>query len=124
MQILMKSAVYHDIGRTHDHTCYVHGKDSVKKLYEINGFSNIDNEYNEILKYIIENHCINDETAFNNINKYKIQDKDRALFLLRIFKDADNLDRVRIKDLDIKYLREAESKKLPIIAMHILNGVE
>lgn len=37
--------------------------------------------------------------------------------------NADNLDRVRIKDLDINYIRELESKRLPIVAEQLLKGI-
>lgn len=123
LKLLAKAAVYHDIGRKDDHKCLIHGFESFKKLVKYGLVRNLESEETKILKYVIENHCIDDKDAFDNIKNYSIKNIDRALLLLRCFKDADNLDRVRIKDLDINYIRELESKKLPIIAGQLLQGI-
>lgn len=57
----------------------------------------------EIIKFIIENHCINDEEALLKlINCFPEKDIERIKRLYFIFKDSDNLDRVRLGDLDIR----------------------
>jgi len=122
--ILACAAVYHDIGRINDNVCYKHGEYSISKMLSQGIIKDVNTSKNQILKYIIENHCINDEQAFINIEKYNITDKNRALKLLKVFKDADGLDRVRIKDLDIKYLRTETAKKLPLVAQQLLKGIK
>ncbi|MFW6007902.1 MAG: HD domain-containing protein [archaeon] len=124
--ILCTCAIYHDIGRTHDMFCLKHGNDSFKKMLKLNLINNdyYDYENEEIIHYIINNHCINDKIAFKRIKKYNIKDKNRAIKLLKIFKDADDLDRVRLGDLDVKYLRFNNSKKLVLLAQQLLKGVE
>lgn len=65
----------------------------------------------EYVKYIIENHCISDRNGIKAVENYNV-DKDTAVYLLKVFKDCDALDRTRTNDLDEKYLRFPESKKL------------
>ena len=45
------------------------------------------------------------------IEKYSIDDRDRATLIARLLKDADGLDRVRVSDLDPSFLRFKESLK-------------
>lgn len=48
----------------------------------------------------------------------RIKDKEKALLLYNVLKDADALDRVRfgLRDLDVRYLRIPISKKLVLTA--------
>lgn len=113
--ILGYAGLYHDIGRTNDNIDIIHGIRSFKRLSHRGSLSKIkelNTEDIEILKFIIEQHCFKDENAKVNINDYNITDKESALKLYYIFKDADGLDRVRIGDLDVKYLRCNSSKTL------------
>lgn len=114
--ILIKSAQYHDIGRINDDEDYEHGKLSIKKMKELKLFRNNKTQKDEILRFIIENHCIPDDIALENIDQYKISDKEHAIYLFKLFKDADGLDRVRLGDLDLKYLRNENAKKLGRVA--------
>ena len=57
---------------------------------------------------LIELHPLEDKEAFEYIKNYAI-DYDYAYYMLSIFKDCDALDRVRIGDLDKKYLRIKQS---------------
>lgn len=140
--ILAQAACYHDIGRVHDDEDIVHGKMSwnkYQKKYERNNpllcidvvpimkekgsveageynLNSIPNEYRHIVRFIIENHCIDDKEAKMILDNDKnIQNKEAAWKLFSIFKDADALDRVRLdaqfRGLDINYLRYEESKK-------------
>lgn len=122
-QILCDAAIYHDIGRVDDFEDEVHGKLSYMKLESL-GLVNENKEYMNTLKYIITGHSISDTIAFASINKYKIKDKKRAIRLLKIFKDTDGLDRVRIDDLDVNYLRNDESMRLVGVAKQLLSGIK
>lgn len=119
-KILTKAAKFHDIGRTHNGVCLVHGMLSNRKIEEydlLNGFSS---EEKAIAKYIVHNHCIDDKNTRKNIDDFGIGDKDRALRLLKALKDSDGLDRVRIGDLDPNYLRTPSSKGLINLAEVLL----
>lgn len=123
-KILIKAAKFHDIGRTHNGVCLVHGMLSNRKIEKydlLNGFSS---EEEAIAKYIIHNHCVDDKNTVKNIDDFNIKDKERALRLLKALKDSDGLDRVRIGDLDPNYLRIQSSKKLIDLAEGLLrNGI-
>jgi putative nucleotidyltransferase with HDIG domain len=109
--ILAASAIYHDIGRTHDGKDYTHGTKSVEKLKSI-GFPSVNTMHisQEDLPYVqflIESHAMEDEDGLKIMSEYKI-DPIRAVCLFNMFKDADGLDRIRLGisgDLNPNYLR-------------------
>ncbi|PEV64195.1 MULTISPECIES: hypothetical protein [Bacillus cereus group] len=145
--ILCNVACFHDIGRENDDEDREHGKLSVLKHHEeISGsfpYTCIDvvnredtsEEYElhhmtddevDIIEFIMEYHCIGDEEskdALHNLN-WDNEKTERAWNLYVIFKDADGLDRVRIKDLDTKYLRTAEAKNRVLFAYGLLKGIK
>ncbi len=122
--ILVKASLYHDIGRTHDGICLEHGKNSFEKMMRLGLAGGGPGEENEILRYVMENHCLPDDAAARNITRYKINNKRRAVSLLWLFKDSDGLDRVRIGDLDIKYLRNPAAKQLAPLARWLLEEIK
>lgn len=120
--ILSFCAMLHDIGRDNDDEDNIHGIkswDFIKNIYIHNSLNEADRE---ISRFIIENHCIDDEKAIKNICNYKIRNKKRAINLLKLLKDADALDRVRYGDdaLDINYLRFDMSKSLVKLSKEML----
>jgi len=123
MEIVLTAAKFHDIGRTDDNYDETHGILSFNKLLQL---ELVDKDIDDIhiLHFIIDNHCINDNQGLKNIDKYQIKDKDRAVYLYNILKDADGLDRVRLNDMDIKYLRLPISKKLPLVAQQIYKNLK
>lgn len=120
---LILCAVYHDIGRENDDEDIYHGFQSFKKVRKHN-LINLMGEQLALVKYIIENHCISDDTAIKNVKKYHITNKEHAVELLKIFKDADGLDRVRLGDLNPKYLRHDISQGLINYAYDLLKNIE
>lgn len=124
--VLIFSSLYHDIGRTNDDKDDYHGSKSLKKLAkEKDSALYLSDEDFNIAKFIIKNHSLDDNVGEQNLEKEEnITDKKRALKLYRIFKDADNLDRVRFKGLDTNYLRTESAKKLPLVAWQLLNGLK
>jgi len=103
------AAVYlHDLARTHDGLCYRHGGDAMKKfrglpelraLFARGGVTADD--YDAITTAVVH-HCLPNEI-------------DRAhphWRLTSLLKDADGLDRVRLGDLDARYLRNAEARTM------------
>jgi len=112
--ILSYAGLYHDIGRIDNTEDEAHGFNSYKKIIKFGLLDgvNLNAEEFEIMKFIIEFHCINDASGYASIKGYDIQNVEMAMLLYSIFKDADGLDRIRINDLDIKYLRCESSKTL------------
>ncbi|WP_460271129.1 HD domain-containing protein [Bacillus sp. NEAU-Y102] len=138
--ILSLSACLHDIGRVNDYEDKTHGIRSVDCIgeYEIMVFGinavntkreydilDLDEDADDILYFIIENHCISDTEAKENLNKTGwVADKlARAWRLFEIFKDADGLDRVRLGDLDSDYLRTAAGRNRVLIAYNYLKAL-
>lgn len=116
--ILEFCAIFHDIGRVNDDIDDYHGVRSIKKLQDHDYFG-LKSYDNSLVKYITENHCISDDLAFNNVFNYRVSNYANALYLIKLFKDADNLDRVRLGDLDVNYIRIASSKTLVDIAYEL-----
>lgn len=119
VRLLSQVSLYHDIGREDDEECKNHGYQSYEKALSLGVMKNGETDNDKILQFIIENHCISDKQAIENLNKYDITDISRAIKLFNVFKDADGLDRARIKDIDIKYFRLEISKKLPYLAYQL-----
>lgn len=120
-EILINAALYHDIGRCHEGVCLEHGILSYKRMEELDLISISGDENTKILKYIVENHCLQDDIAYSNAEGYEFKDQEKAVELLKILKDSDGLDRVRIGDLDVGYLRNEYSARLVTLAQQLLN---
>jgi hypothetical protein len=125
-QILIYASLYHDIGREHDWEDEEHGMESVFKMEQLKlTTKGLNNEDVRILKFIMKYHCIRDEVGLRKIKTQKgIQDKERAIDLFKRFKDCDGLDRVRLGDLDIRYIRTDTGKKLLLTAYQLLRNIE
>lgn len=103
-KILVQCAMLHDIGRTNNDVDDSHGEKSIDKINELNlNPLKLNIFQSEICRQIIINHSIKDDLGIENLKK--VFKDENVIKLYKIFKDADALDRVRIKDLDINYLR-------------------
>lgn len=101
-----------------------HGFKSVHKMEDFGVFIDIESSSFEYFRYIVEMHDHDDEEAFSKVNEYNIQDKERAKYLLKLFKDCDNLDRVRINDLNINYLRLENTKKMVMLSYELFYEIK
>lgn len=120
VHLLAQAAKYHDIGRTHDNTCLIHGKASYRKMTGM-GLIDVQTQDDQVLlRLIVESHCIGDREALAGISTYGVRDPERARTLLTIFKDADGLDRVRLGDLDPRYLRNPFARRLVPVSNDLL----
>ncbi|MDO4662853.1 MAG: hypothetical protein Q4B36_07050 [Tissierellia bacterium] len=108
-KIIGTCSSYHDVKRVDDSYDEGHGK---RASEVISNFTNLDGDNLQITKAILTSHSIDDKLMKKVIDNYNIKDKKRALFLAKLFKDSDNLDRVRLNDLDEKFLRLDFSKEL------------
>jgi hypothetical protein len=103
---LWASVYLHDLARTHDGLCYRHGGDAMKKFESLPHVRELfarggvqDDDYSAI-KTAVVHHSLPQEL-----------DRGHAHWrLTSLMKDADGLDRVRLGDLDPRYLRNAESR--------------
>ena len=107
--IIRFAASLHDTKRVNDGWDTDHGKRAASESIK---YANIDKDATNILEAVITAHSTNDKYMEDIIREYEVTDFDRALFLAKLFKDADGLDRVRINRLDPKYLRNDFSNDL------------
>lgn len=108
---LMQAITFHDIGRQNDDEDPKHGEYGAA-IYK-------ESHSDPVVEFLIQYHCIDDKKAKKALESdTRIEDKEKALLLYNILKDADALDRVRfgLRDLDVRYLRIPISKKLVLTA--------
>ncbi|CFY05224.1 HD domain [Syntrophomonas zehnderi OL-4] len=122
-RLLCQAAIYHDIGRKTDGYDTKHGLASYRKMLDKKLLNPIEEARAENLRFIIENHAVADISAIKQLDKYELESTDDTIRLFHIFKDADGLDRVRINDLNPKYLRTTHAPKL-MLAAHQLYQAE
>jgi hypothetical protein len=112
------AACWHDIGRTNDGVDYYHGAKSAGKAVALGLHDGLDPRVRELALYAITHHCGSEDhggrAAFSVGYHEHVGaedwvwhpiDPDSALWVFRVLKDADGLDRVRLGDLKVKYLR-------------------
>jgi hypothetical protein len=115
------AAVYlHDIARTHDGRCYRHGGDAMTKfetrpdlraLFIQGGI--VESDYDQIRSAVVH-HC-----------QPKELDRSHPHWrLTSLLKDADGLDRVRLGDLDSRYLRNAQAVEMVAFAETLFNETD
>lgn len=113
-QLLLIAALYHDVGRLSDGLDYGHGERSAKMIDYI--FSKFDEIDQLLLKIVMHAHSEDDECFENIIMNYNCPkcEFSRGLLLMKYFKDADALDRFRLRDdgCDPNYLRCDISRSL------------
>ncbi len=119
-ELLLIACSYHDIGRIDDRRDDQHGKRSADMLVEIPGLG-ISAEEMCCIQAAVATHSTKDSMIESYAEEYHLPVKYRDLchLLCNGLKDADNLDRVRIHDLDIKHLRFDESKCMKPVAEEI-----
>jgi hypothetical protein len=100
--LLLDACRYHDTGRVDDSVDHAHGARSARKLAELTSWQGQDLQ---VLQAIVEAHSRWDGELERIIKQYQVEDVERARRLALLLKDADGLDRVRLNDLDVKYLR-------------------
>lgn len=122
--ILVQASLYHDIGRTHNGTCYVHGKKSYEKMGRLGLIRLAPGTRAEKLRFIVENHCISDQEALGSLGGYATGDAEKTLELFKIFKDSDALDRIRLGDLDTSYLRNEHAPFLVPLSREIFREIK
>ena len=112
-QLLLTACSYHDIGRIHDGIDDDHGRRSAKILRELSHLipPALTGYDLRLLFAIITAHSLPGADKHDIGMRYHIpaEQKDRYLELAACLKDADNLDRVRLGDLEMSHLRHEVS---------------
>ena len=111
-ELLLIACSYHDIGRIDDSRDDRHGKRSADALPAL--LPGLDPKELRCLQAAIATHSTKDSQLDSFAAEYKVdaESMDLCRLLCKGLKDADNLDRVRIHDLDIRHLRFDESKRM------------
>lgn len=97
------AAMWHDIGRTDDEVDYYHGAKSAGKVVGLGLHVGFDPIVRETALYAVTHHSGSEELARAGISW--TPDPEASLRVFKVLKDADALDRVRLGDLDDRYLR-------------------
>lgn len=106
---LWASVYLHDLARTHDGLCYRHGGDAARRFPEfLSVFRNagVDELEDPSVRVAVSWHAVPRE----------MQRSNRYAPLVHLLKDADGLDRVRLGDLNPRYLRHPQSHGLVAFA--------
>ena len=121
--LLLLSCSYHDIGRIDDRYAPEHGTNSAKLIEEgkVEALNCYEGDYINIIKAAIAAHSDHDSNMELYLNRFKVIDKSLFYKIARALKDADNLDRVRIGDLNTDYLRTETAKQLPDFAQDLFD---
>ena len=106
---VFRAASYHDVGRTFDGYDVDHGARSALRLAELTGQTG---EALRELQAAVTAHARPDREMEGVVASFHLQNLPWALELTRLLKDADNLDRVRLGDLDPRFLRHSSAKDL------------
>lgn len=112
--MLLKCCSYHDIGRVDDSYDLDHGIRSARMIGEGPLRALFDDC--ALAQAAISAHAVPDSDGKKFADAYGKTDPERLARITACLKDADNLDRVRIYDLDIRHLRHELSKKMEPLA--------
>lgn len=113
-RMLLLCCSYHDIGRSNDMYDTEHGNVAAKKLMtpDMKGkFRGYSAEDFKIIQAAITLHSRRDKEIDNVAKEYGLAAGSMARYyrVAKCLKDSDNLDRVRLGDLDTRHLRHQES---------------
>ncbi|MGE0040662.1 MAG: hypothetical protein AB7H88_19465 [Vicinamibacterales bacterium] len=117
---LWAAVFLHDLARTHDGVCHRHGADAARRLRE---------EPELQARLIAAGLTLDDfpavETAVTAHSAGKETSRDHEHWpLIALLKDADGLDRVRLADLDTRYLRHPESPAMAAFAQRLFDATD
>jgi HD superfamily phosphodiesterase len=112
------AALWHDIGRTNDGSDYYHGAKSAGKVVGLGLHQSHPPGIVEVALYAATHHSGDEKHAEKAAGW--LHTPSEALRVFRILKDADGLDRVRLGDLEVSYLRLPGSAERVVRAEELL----
>jgi hypothetical protein len=117
---LWASVFLHDLARTHDGVCHRHGADAAQRLRDE---PSLQQRLAEAGLVTADYPAI--EAAVTAHSAPKEVSRDHQHWpLIALLKDADGLDRVRLGDLDPRYLRNAEAKAMVPFAQALFDATD
>ncbi|MDO5556379.1 MAG: diguanylate cyclase [Clostridia bacterium] len=126
LQMLLETAKYHDIGRKNDEEDELHGARSAEMLESKDILQGYSQKEKNIIKMICACHSIDDKQIDEYVKRLPEEDRERCKKMLIILKDADALDRVRLKEgegqLETRFLRTNTSKAMISAAYELYNN--
>lgn len=113
-RMLLLCCSYHDVGRCDDFKDDGHGANSAHKIRNTplrEKFAAFDSTDFTVMQAAVTTHSVSDRYMERTAEWYFVGAEKRELYfrLARCLKDADNLDRVRLGDLQTSHLRHPES---------------
>lgn len=121
-KIVIEAAKLHDIGRVSDGEDEENGNQSAikaRKMLEDKGFSA---EEINLICFIIKEHSLPRTKNEKDIEELPEALRQRYKYCLKLLKDADKLDRVRLGDLDSKRLSTDSAKRLVGVAKDVFEN--
>lgn len=124
-EYLYKAALYHDCGRSLSQKGENHGIRGSKRMREL-----LKGEYDDkalnIIELLIETHAIKEDKVDFKDYSFTLKEKENIQMLSNILKDADALDRNRIKlfsfaQCKVEYLRTNEAKEIYLKSDELYN---
>ena len=119
VQLLLFACSYHDTGRLSDWLDVAHGRRSAYKVGRITGLTG--DELTMVMA-AVEAHSRRDADMDGILDSYGPRDPERYRQLALLLKDADGLDRVRLSDLDVSYLRTPQAVQLADFARWLFDA--
>ena len=125
-RLLLLCCSYHDVGRVNDWMDRKHGRRSAEIISQGKlkaRFCAFSAEDIKLALAAICAHSLNDKLMSDVAEEFSVPDELRRRYTLLAgsLKDADNLDRVRIRDLNPAYLRCLTAKAMPADAQWIFD---
>lgn len=114
--LLLLACSYHDVGRQDDWVDDLHGWRSAQRIGAITGRTGEDLK---LLQGAVDAHSRKEAVLRETVAGYHPADLNRAVRLAQLLKDADGLDRVRLGDLDPRYLRRETSRSRAGLAFEV-----
>lgn len=117
---LWASVFLHDLARTHDGVCHRHGADAAQRLRE-----ELDLQRRLMEGGITPADYPAIEAAVTAHSAPKEVSREHPHWpLIALLKDADGLDRVRLGDLDPRYLRHPQAKEMIPFAQALFDNTD
>ncbi len=111
-EAVLRAALWHDIGRTHDGGDHLHGGKSAGKAIGLGLHRGLEGRVVEAALHAVSFHCTEDR--YGEESAARLDDPGAGLLVFQVLKDADALDRVRFGPgrLDLRQLRLGPSRAL------------
>jgi hypothetical protein len=117
---LWASVFLHDLARTHDGVCHRHGADAATRLRDEPGLQQRLTEAGLVATdYTAIEAAVTAHSAPKEVSR-----EHPHWTLIALLKDADGLDRVRLGDLDPRYLRNPEAKPMVQFAQALFDATD